>query len=140
MHVFETHQKAEQIRLRFGEPILASMLQGKKVMHLDNMSAFDFLPGESLILPSDEPMCIDFPEARMDNPTRCLALAISEDTIKDTVHFLNEKHAKTDSEWKFTDYNFHFTNDIAIQQILQRLFFLFKENHPSKDTFADDFL
>lgn len=137
MHIFETHQQAEQILLRFNEPVLASMLEGKKVMHLHDMIPFDFLPGESLILPPDELMCIDFPEAQMDNPTRCLAMAISEDKVKETISFLNETRAKVDDEWRFTDYNFHFTNEIAIQHILQRLLFLFTENHPSKDVFAD---
>lgn len=137
MHIFETHQEAEQILLKFHEPVLASMLEGKKVMHLKDMTAFDFLPGESLILPPDELMCIDFPEAQMDNPTRCLAMTISEDKIRETVNFLNESRAKIDDEWKFTDYNFHFTNDIAIQHIIHRVLFLFTENHPSKDVFAD---
>lgn len=137
LHIFETHQEAEQILLRFREPVLASMLEGKKVMHLHEMTPFDFLPGESLILPADEIMCIDFPEAQMDKPTRCLAMAISEEKIKETIHFLNETRAKMDDEWRFTDYNFHFTNDMAIQHIIQRLMFLFAENHPSKDVFAD---
>ncbi|MEM9544627.1 MAG: AraC family transcriptional regulator [Bacteroidota bacterium] len=137
MHVFETHQEAEKVLLKFHEPVLASMLEGKKVMHLDKMTSFDFLPGESLILPSDELMCIDFPEAHMENPTRCLAMAISEDKILDTIHFLNESRKKVDGEWSFMDYNFHFTNDIAIQQIIHRLLFIFTENHPSKDVFAD---
>jgi len=137
IHVFETHQEAEKILLKFHQPVLASMLEGKKVMHLDNMTAFNFLPGESLVLPSDEMMCIDFPEARMDNPTRCLAMAISEEKIRETIHFLNESRQKVDGEWAFTDYSFHFTNDIAIQQIIHRLLFLATENHPSKDVFAD---
>lgn len=137
LHIFETHQEAESILLKFHQPVLASMLEGKKVMHLNDMTAFDFLPGESLILPPDELMCIDFPEAHLDNPTKCLAMAISEDKINKTVSYLNESRTKIDEEWKFTDYNFHFTNDIAIQQIIQRLMFLFTENHPSKDLFAD---
>ncbi|MCI5083373.1 MAG: AraC family transcriptional regulator [Saprospiraceae bacterium] len=137
LHVFETHQAADKILLKFNQPVLASMLKGKKVMHLENMAAFDFLPGESLILPANELMCIDFPEARMESPTHCLAMAISEDKILDIVNLLNENHAKADGEWRFTDYNFHFTNDIAIQQIIQRLLFVFAEDHPSKDLFAD---
>ncbi|MEO1513476.1 MAG: AraC family transcriptional regulator [Bacteroidota bacterium] len=137
LHVFETHQQAERVLLKFNQPVLASMLEGKKVMHLQDSTAFDFLPGESLILPSNELMCIDFPEAKVDNPTRCLAMVISDEKIMETVHFLNEHNAKVDGEWKFTDYNFHFTNDIAIQQIIQRLLFLFAEDHRSKDVFAD---
>ncbi|MCB0688790.1 MAG: AraC family transcriptional regulator, partial [Saprospiraceae bacterium] len=137
MHIFETHQVAESVLLRFSEPVLASMLEGKKVMHLKDTTAFDFLPGESLVLPSDELMCIDFPEAHMDNPTRCLAMTIADDKIMDTVDFLNTSREKIDGQWSFTDYNFHFTNDLAIQQIIHRLLFLFTENHPSKDVFAD---
>lgn len=137
LHLFETYQQAEQISLSFNQPLFVSMLEGKKVMHLDTMPEFDFIPGESLIVPADELVSIDFPEASMDNPTKCLAMAISEEKIKNTVAFLNDKRAKIDDEWKFTDYNFHFTNDIAIHQIIQRLIFIFTENHPSKDFFAD---
>ncbi len=74
----------------------------------------------------------------MDNPTKCLAMAIDEDKIRDIVLFMNEQMSKADDgEWTFTDYNFHFTNDVAIHQIIHRLIFLFVENHPSKDVFAD---
>ncbi len=138
MHVFETHQAAERVLLQFDQPVLASMFQGKKVMHLRNHQSFDFLPGESLILPSNEVMCIDFPEARMDNPTRCLAMAISEDKIREVIMLMNENLPKADdAEWQFIDYNFHFTNDTGIYQIIQRLLFLFTENHPSKDLFVN---
>lgn len=137
MHLFETHQEAEKVLLKFGNPVLASMIEGKKVMHLDEMTAFDFLPGESLILPADELMCIDFPEAKTNNPTRCFAMAISNEKILETINYLNQHQSKIDGQWQFTDYNFHFTNDVAIQQIIQRLLFLFTEDHPSKDMFAD---
>jgi AraC-like DNA-binding protein len=85
-------------------------------------------------------MCIDFPEARLDNPTQCLAMAIGEEKIKKTVNYLNECRPKVDGEWRITDYNFHFTNDIAITQLIQRLIFVFTENHPSKDLFANNML
>ncbi|WP_442844575.1 AraC family transcriptional regulator N-terminal domain-containing protein [Leeuwenhoekiella sp. H156] len=141
MHVFETHQKAERVLLKFDKPVLASMLRGKKIMHLRDHNSFDFLPGESLILPADELMCIDFPEAQGTNPTRCLAMAIAEDKIKRVVTLMNENLTKDDgSEWSLMDYNFHFTNDVGIYQILQRLLFLFTENHPSKDFFVDNML
>jgi AraC-like DNA-binding protein len=138
MHVFETHQQAEQVLLQFDQPVLASMFQGKKIMHLRDHQPFNFLPGESLILPSHELMCIDFPEAEMENPTRCLAMAISEDKIRQVITIMNEALPKADDrEWRFMDYNFHFTNDPGIYQIIQRLLFLFSEDHPSKDLFVD---
>ena len=141
LHIFETHHEAERVLLQFDQPVLASMLKGKKIMHLRDKQAFDFLPGESLILPSDEMMCIDFPEAQFSNPTRCLAMAISEDKISNVLTRMNEAMPKTDNgEWSLMDYNFHFTNDVGIYQILQRLLFLFTEDHPSKDLFVDNML
>ncbi len=141
MHVFETHLQADRVLLQFDQPVLASMLIGKKIMHLRDKKAFDFLPGESLILPSNEMMCIDFPEAHHDNPTRCLAMAISEEKIRRVIRIMNETIPKHDgSEWAFMDYNFHFTNDASIYGIIQRLLYLFTENHPSKDFFVDNML
>lgn len=138
LNIFETHQKAAQVMLQFHEPVLASMIRGKKIMHLQNTPSFGFLPGESVILPSNELMCIDFPEATEQNPTQCLALAFNEAKLQQAVNLLNERGLKQNGkEWSMTDYNYHFTNDIAINQILQRLIFIFTENHPSKDIFAD---
>lgn len=138
MHIFETHQQAEQVLLRFDQVVLASMLSGKKVMHLQHKPAFDFLPGESLILPANELMCIDFPEACMESPTRCLALAISEKKIKSVIQLMNETQQKSGAEeWTYPDTAFKFTNDAMSHQIIQRLLFYFTENHPSRDLFVE---
>jgi len=141
LHVFETHQQAQQVLLTFSDPILASMIMGKKVMHLKDKPAFDFFPGESVILPQDELMIIDFPEASQDNPTKCLALRFDKEKLQQTIYQLNDSTPKENVLlWQLTDYNFHFTNNIAINQILQRLIFLFAENHPSKDFFANNMI
>lgn len=137
MHIFETHEKVNNFLLKFTHPLLVSMIEGRKVMHLDKMSPFNFVPGESLILPANELMRVDFPDAALNRPTQCLAMTISEEKIRETIDFLNEEHSKVDNEWQFTDSNLRITNDMAIQQIIQRLLFLFTEDHPSKDMFAD---
>jgi AraC-like DNA-binding protein len=138
LNIFETHLQASQVLLRFNDRVLASMIKGKKVMHLQGSPAFGFLPGESVILPANELMCIDFPEASEHTPTQCLALALSEEKLREAVDLLNNRGTRQNgSEWSVTDYNYHFTNDIAINQILQRLIFIFSENHPSKDIFSD---
>ncbi|WP_337042806.1 AraC family transcriptional regulator [Emticicia sp. 17c] len=138
LSIFETHQRAENVYLKFSDPVLASMIMGKKIMHLNQHMDFDFLPGESVILPSDEVMCIDFPEASLKTPTKCLAMAFEQERLDKVINNLNEIRPKIDNqEWRFTNSNFHFTNDIAIQHILQRLVFIFTEQHPSKDIFAD---
>ncbi|KGE88692.1 AraC family transcriptional regulator [Phaeodactylibacter xiamenensis] len=138
VNVFETHQQAEEVLLKFHQPVFASMIRGKKVMKLREQPSFEFLPGESLLLPADETMCINFPEAEIDNPTHCLAMTLSEDQIRKTIQSLNESAPKGDGEeWAFTPSSFHFTNTVAIKQIIQRLLFLCTEDHPSKDLFAN---
>lgn len=138
LHIFETHQTAEKILLQFNQSVVASMIKGKKVMHLRNHRSFNFMPGESLILPANETMCIDFPEAQMQNPTRCSALVVSDEKINQVVDFMNTTMPKVDSqEWTFMNYNFHFNNNAGFFQIIQRLFYLFMEDHPAKDTFVD---
>lgn len=138
MHIFETHKFAESVLLKFSDPVVASMIKGKKVMHFKDANPFDFYPGESVVLPGDELMCIDFPEANEDNPTKCLALAISTEELNNTLMFMNETKPKLSlDEWTTADYNFHLKNDMAIEQLLQRMIYIFTENHASKDIFLD---
>tara|TARA_Y100001933_G_scaffold12245_1_gene10625 strand:- start:2493 stop:3413 length:921 start_codon:yes stop_codon:yes gene_type:complete len=137
MHIFETHEKVENFTLEFSHPLLVSMIKGRKIMNLNNISPFNFVPGETLILPPNELMRVDFPDASLNRPTQCLAMTISEDKIRETIDFLNEERGKVDGQWKLKDSNLLISNDMAIQQIIQRLLFLFAEDHPSKDMFAD---
>ncbi len=67
-----------------------------------------------------------------------MVLSLSEEKLQEAVDLLNNRGTKQNGlEWSVMDYNYHFTNDIAISQILQRLIFVFTENHPSKDIFSD---
>jgi hypothetical protein len=63
LNIYETHAFAEKVSLTFNFPIIASMLTGKKVMHIDGFEAFDFFPGESVVMPTNKEMIIDFPLA-----------------------------------------------------------------------------
>jgi AraC-like DNA-binding protein len=138
MNLFETHTQAKQVHLRFDQPVLATMLKGKKVMHLEDKEAFAFLPGESLLLPARDLMCIDFPEATRESPTKCLALAIDPDLMSRVANLMNEDAPKADNgQWFFSEEGFQFFNDLAIYQIIQRLIFLIVEDHASKDLFVD---
>ena len=54
LNIYETQHVAEKVELTFTNPVLASMIRGKKVMHLPGTPSFDLLPGESVIVPSEE--------------------------------------------------------------------------------------
>ena len=139
LNIYETIQVAEKVELTFSNPILASMIRGKKVVYLPNQPAFDFFPGESVVVQAHQTMQIDFPEANADNPTQCLALAVSPDKIRNLTDSLNNRVPLLDASdgWKFSQENFYFTNEEAIQQLIARLVFVFTENNASKDIFAN---
>jgi AraC family transcriptional regulator len=139
LNIYETHHVAKNVELTFDNPVLASMIRGKKVMHLSNAPSFDFFPGESVIVPAHQTMKIDFPEATDQNPTQCLALAISPAKIRALVETLNERAPLVDNQegWQFTNDTFYFTNEQAIHQLIGRLIYIFTENNAAKDYFAN---
>jgi len=139
LNVFETQQVAEKVNLQFGFPIIASMLTGKKIMHLEGMKSFEFFPGESVVLPSDKKMVIDFPLANSENPTRCLALGIDPDKIKETVQVFNEN---TRIDFENDNHSFdasavHLANNQQVQFVLDRIFSTFLEDGKAKDALLD---
>ena len=139
LNVFETQQIAKKVDLQFSYPIIASMLSGKKIMHLKHRNPFDFFPGESVVLPSNEKMIIDFPLATTTAPTRCLALGIHPDKIKETVRYFNEK---TRIEFENDNYDLqvnsaHLENNIQVQYVLDRIFKTFLSDEKAKDVLLD---
>lgn len=139
LNIYETHQKAESVCLSFSDPVMASMIRGKKVMHLSDQKPFDFFPNESVIVGGNETMKIDFPEASLSDPTQCLALALSSEKILKIVAELNEKTPLVDDKngWKFDEKNFYFTNDTVVNYLLTHLIQIFTENNRAKDVFAE---
>ena len=139
LNIFETHKVAEKVHLNFDFPIIASMLTGKKVMHLENMPSFEFLPGESVVVPSKKDLIIDFPIANLENPTQCLALAIDPEKIKEIVYKFNEEVIldRTDSDWSLDEVSSHLTNQPEVNHLINRLTTTFVNGAKSKDVILD---
>jgi AraC-like DNA-binding protein len=139
MNLFETYEKSDYVPLRFNDLVVTSMLKGKKVMRLFDQPGFDYLPGESVIVPAHVEMTIDFPEASMNNPTQCLALAIDHQKITDTLQFLNEKYPKEgrDNFWKLDDSNYFFYNNEELALTINKLIHICQSTVITKDALAD---
>lgn len=140
LNIYETHQKAEGVYLEFDFPILASMISGKKIMHLEDLKHFDFLPGESVVLPSNKKMIIDFPEATLNNPTQCLALGIDNQKIEETVNMyqnLTEILGDEQIPLQLNSQTCHLANDPNIEFLIQRLMNTFIQTNKAKDALLD---
>ncbi|MBS1663876.1 MAG: AraC family transcriptional regulator [Bacteroidetes bacterium] len=140
LNVFESYEQSYNVPLRFGDFVITSMVRGKKIMHLFDEPAFDYLPGESVIVPANETMFIDFPEAVAGNPTQCIALAVDKSYIIDTVDYLNEyynsaKDAKENWTLHFSQYHFH--NDTDVTDLINKLIRVCSSEDNTKNIYAD---
>lgn len=139
LNIFETHQEAADVNLVFGDLVLTTMLKGKNVMHLFDKPGFDYLPGESVIVPPNELMKIDFPEAQWNNPTQCIALSISKEMIENTFNMLNERFSDKvlTQEWGLDLSYFHLINTQDLSEIINRFIKIgVKERSKEKDLIA----
>jgi len=139
LNLFETYKKSELVSLKFNDLVVTSMLKGKKVMRLFDNPGFDYLPGESVIVPANVEMVIDFPEASINNPTQCLALAIDNRKIIQTIDFLNEKYPtqEGENEWRLDKRNFFFYNNAELAVTINKLINICQSDNIVKDAFAD---
>lgn len=138
LNVFETYQVSQHVPLQFSDLVITNMLRGKKVMHLFNQPGFDYLPGETVMVPPNVRMLIDFPIARMDEPTQCTALAIDRQQIVRTIDYLNEYHPLDEQQqWNLDFDNYHFTNNVALSASINRLIAIGTSNEIHKDILAD---
>jgi len=139
LNIYETHTFAKDVFLQFDTPIIASMLTGKKIMHPKELPFYEFLPGESLVVPANEELIIDFPEATKEKPTQCLALAIDPEKINDIVTKFNYK-IELDGEnnkWDFNTPSTHLKNQTEVNYLIERLVSTFIQQHVSQDVILD---
>lgn len=138
LNLFETYHRAEKVTLTFNDVVLTSMLRGKKVMHLYNDHPFDYLPGETVILPQSTEMKIDFPEASLQDPTQCLALEIDREKIDQLIGLLNERYPKEDhTEWSLNFENYLLMNNDAVAATLNKMMQVCMSGQRNKDILAD---
>ena len=140
LNIFETNVVSEKVSLTFDFPIIATMLTGRKRMHLEGKEAFDFIPGESVIMPTGKEMVIDFPIASIENPTQCLALGIDTMKISDVVETYNQSVSieNDNDNWNLDASTIHLTNNADINILVNRLVTTFTNNCVrSKDVLLD---
>ncbi len=138
-NVFETHQKAEDFLLQFPGFTFTSMLRGKKIMKLDGMDEFEYLPGESVMAQSDALMRIDFPEAHQESPTQCTALVVENSYLHKQISYINETSGrqKEFGEWNIDLSKLVLKNNFELAEVSSRLMRLFADSNPMKEIYID---
>ena len=140
LNVFESYQEAYRVPLTFHDLVITSMVRGKKIMHLFEKPAFEYLPGETVIVPADETMVIDFPEAEATNPTQCIALAVDAVYVNEILQYLNDYYNSDRHEmheWKLQLNQYHFANDNEVTEIINKLIRVCSSADKAKNIFAD---
>ena len=138
--VYDTYQEAHMVELKSNSPMYCGMISGKKVIHSGEESPFEFVPSESLVLPPDTTIHIDFPDARLNQPTKCITVELPLKRIDDIVSRMNEQlpRTKTSGEWEYdASTSVHFSNTESIDMLIRKLFHIFTEEHDQKDLLVD---
>jgi AraC-like DNA-binding protein len=140
LNIFETHKKAENVKLSFDGFTITSMLKGKKIIHVNDANGFEYVPGETLMLPSASEMVIDFPEANYSNPSQCTALVIDNSYLQKQLEYINDLYPR-DTEfgnyWNINPSQLFLQNDEKMALLSTRLIKIFSGNDPMKDVLVD---
>jgi AraC-like DNA-binding protein len=140
LNIYESYQKAFGVPLTFKDLVITSMVTGKKVMHLANHPDFTYLPGETVILPANQPMVIDFPESTHVNPTQCIALMVNSEYVRETIQYLNDSYNSGDDDghsWNIDFSQYHFSNDAEIAETLNKIIRNCSSSDKAKNIYTD---
>ncbi|HTQ28581.1 MAG TPA: AraC family transcriptional regulator [Puia sp.] len=140
LNIYESYKAVYNVPLTFNDFAITSMVRGKKIMHMGEKPAFDYLPGESMVIAPNEPMIIDFPDASHENPTQCIALTVDADYIEDTIDYLNNYYNGYDDskhDWKLQFNQYHFYNNADIAELMSRIVRISSGPNLQKNIFVD---
>ncbi|MDR9415729.1 MAG: AraC family transcriptional regulator N-terminal domain-containing protein [Gracilimonas sp.] len=138
--IYDTYQQANRVELNASSPMYCGMISGKKIIHSGNEEPFDFLPSESLVLPPDQTIYIDFPEAQINEPTKCITVELPLHRVKDIVAKMNENIPRSEAsgEWEYdANCSVHFSNTKAVNLLIGKLFHIFTEEYKQRDLLID---
>jgi len=144
LSIYDTYQATEKVALTSGELLYCGMIQGKKIIrnhdNHDTNYEIEFIPNESFVLAPSTSIEIDFPEARMDCPTRCLTVEIETDFITKIAKKLHSNDGFPVESFACHNEHasvFHTHHTEGTQLLLERLFCAFTQSEPDREITID---
>ncbi|WP_206484985.1 AraC family transcriptional regulator [Thalassotalea sp. G2M2-11] len=140
LSIYDTYEQADRVALMSDQLLFCGMVTGKKVMHCasDKYQAA-FFPHESFIMAPNQPVEIDFPEAKFNEPTTCLAIEISKERIQQIANGLNTSSPLSEvyGEWDYQHTLVHTHHNSNTQALLYRIVQIFAEKHQDRSVMID---
>jgi len=140
LSIYDTYKQASQVKLKSDQLLFCSMVTGKKVVHAEkNHYHSEFLPHESFIMAPNKAIEIDFPVAKLDQPTTCLAIEISTDRINKIAGELNQSAPKDKvfGHWQYDENFIHSHHTSETEALLSRIVKIYTENHQDRSYMID---
>jgi len=137
LSIYDTYEQAQRVQLKSDQLLFCAMVTGKKIMHSEHeyeQFSREFLPHESFIMAPNSTVQIDFPEAKLAQPTTCLAIEISSERIKQVAETLNERMPMNDEfgHWHYNNELVHAQHNSHTQNLLNRIVQIYGENHQDR--------
>lgn len=140
LSIYDTFEQATKVKLQSDQLLFCGMVSGKKVMH-DQKTSYqtEFLPHESFVMAPNHQVAIDFPEAKFEQPTTCLAIEISTEKIERTLNHLEHTTPlqRAYGNWQSRQQLLHTHHTNETQNLLNRIVHIFTENHDDRSFLID---
>ncbi len=137
LDVFETTKSIENLNFQIDRTAILVMLQGEKNLSISDNEKFAFKPGQTVVLSDGDSIDIDFPDATIAKPARCIALTIEQGFVDQTLQYYNTFHAKIDQgEWSFGDNKNLIPENPVVASSVSRLIDGILENDTNKERIA----
>jgi len=149
LSIYDTFLPAEQVGLKADEFLYCGMLSGKKVMHGEKRRhsgqyySIPFYPHESFVMAPSTQVTIDFPDATIQCPTRCMTIEITRERISEIASRLaHQQQAYIHESFLVIkplqeDDVLHTPHTQGTEALLGRLFKSFTHNDSDRDIAID---
>lgn len=132
--IYDTYLPARKVALNANELLYCGMISGRKIMHSPATPSQTFVPHESFVMAPGAEVSIDFPDASLQRPTRCLTLEISREKVQRIADRLYANYPSQPTTINgLTAPALHTHHTPGTQQLLERLANLFTHNDPDRD-------